>query len=421
MLDDLLKKVAVIGAAGKMGSGISLLLLQEMTRLAMDNLGEYTLYLIDTNQSALSGLKDYLHGQMTKYVERYYPGEDSIIVKAMEIIKIESAIESAKDAHLIFEAIIEDVEVKLKVLRQIGNKEAYYFSNTSSIPIYVLNEKAQLNHRLIGSHFYNPPAIQRLVEIIPETEGDFQLTDLTFELAHRMNKIVVESRDVAGFIGNGHFVREIMYATEKTGELSNEIPLINAIQAVNKVSQEFLIRPMGIFQLLDYVGIDVAKKILGIMRTYLKDDSFQDELIEKMNQQGIVGGQHSDGSQKDGFFKYDKGRIKGIYSLEAKQYVDLPKNGILGNLPEGHYSWKELVKDPEKDAKLKNYFEHLFQMKTFGGTFAQAFLMESQDIARKLVEDKVAHNMADVDKVLEYGFFHLYGPGSKVLTNGLYS
>lgn len=419
MLDDLLTKVAVIGAAGKMGSGISLLLLQEMTRLALVRPGEYTLYLIDTNQSALSGLRQYLHSQIIKHVDRHYDGDKSFIAKAMEIIQCESTIESAKNSHLIFEAIVEDVEIKSKVLKQIGNKEAYYFSNTSSIPIYVLNEKAQLNHRLIGCHFYNPPAIQRLVEIIPEREGDYRLTDLTFELAHRMNKIVVESRDVAGFIGNGHFVREILYATEQTRELSSEMPLINAIQDVNKVTQEYLIRPMGIFQLLDYVGIDVAKKILGIMRTYLEDDSFQDELIDKMNQQGILGGQHPDGSQKDGFFQYEKGRIKGIYSLEAKQYVDMPKNGILGKLPQGHHSWKELVKDPDKDAKLKNYFKHLFQEHTFGGRLAQAFLMETQDIARKLVEDKVAHDIRDVDKVLEYGFFHLYGPGSKVLTNGL--
>jgi len=419
VLDDLLMKVAVIGAAGKMGSGISLLLLKEMTRLAQERSGDYRLYLIDTNQSALIGLKDYLHGQITKYAERMHAAAKSFIAKAMEIIKIESTIESAKNVHLIFEAIIEDVEIKSKVLKQIGNKEAYYFSNTSSIPIYVLNEKAQLNHRLIGCHFYNPPAIQRLVEIIPEAEGDFQLTDLTFELAHRMNKIVVESRDVAGFIGNGHFVREILYATEKTHELSQEIPLINAIQAVNQITQEFLIRPMGIFQLLDYVGIDVAKKILLIMRTYLEEKSFEDDLIGKMNQQGVFGGQHSDGSQKNGFFEYEKGRIKGIYSLETKQYVDLPKNGILGKLPEGHHSWKELAKDPDKNAKLENYFKHLFEMKTFGGGLAQAFLMESQDIARKLVEDEVAHDVGDVDKVLEYGFFHLYGPGSKVLINGL--
>lgn len=415
-LDQLLTKVAVVGAAGKMGSGIALLLLQEMTRLSIAGQGNYTLYLIDTNKDALAGLEEYLHNQMTKFAEKNHAGEKIYVSRALEIIKTTSNLDNAKQAHLIFEAIIEDVDIKAKVLKDIGNKEAFYFSNTSSIPISVLNEKAHLNHRLIGCHFYNPPAIQRLVEVIPETQGDSRLTELTFELAARMHKIVVESRDVAGFIGNGQFVREILYASQIASGLAEEIPLVNALMAVNRVTQDFLIRPMGIFQLLDYVGIDVGKKILAIMRHYLEDNSFHDELIEEMVSEGILGGQFADGSQKDGFFQYEKGRIKAIYSLEDKTYVPLPTTDILGNLPEGHYSWKELMKDPDKDKRLLVYFKNLFGMESQGARLSQAFLMKSQEIARQLVADKVARDIEDVDIVMEKGFYHLYGPGSELLT-----
>jgi 3-hydroxyacyl-CoA dehydrogenase len=414
-LDQLLSNVAVIGAAGKMGSGIALVLLQEMTRLSIAGKGHYTLHLIDNNQSALEGLEDYLRTQMVKFAERNHGGDNTYVARAMEILKTEFKLDKAKEAHLVFEAIIEDVDIKAKVLKEIKNPQSYYFSNTSSIPIHVLNEKAQLDHRLIGCHFYNPPAIQRLVEIIPEQNGDPKLTELTLELANRMHKVVVESRDVAGFIGNGQFVREIVYANQLTQELSIEIPLTTVIASINRVTQEFLIRPMGIYQLLDYVGIDVAKKILAIMRTYLKDNAFQDALVEKMIQAGVLGGQHPDGSQKDGFFQYEKGRIKGIYSLEHNQYIDIPKTDWLGNVPEGHHPWKDLVKDPEKEAKLKVYLAHLFAQKSRGAELAQAYLINSKQIARKLVEDKVAKDLRDVDKVMEYGFYHLYGPGSDLI------
>ncbi len=414
-LDQLLSNVAVIGAAGKMGSGIALVLLQEMTRLSIAGKGHYTLHLIDTNQSALEGLEDYLRTQMVKFAERNHGGDNTYVARAMEILKTEVKLDKAKEAHLVFEAIIEDVDIKAKVLKEIKNPQAYYFSNTSSIPIQVLNEKAQLDHRLIGCHFYNPPAIQRLVEVIPDEKGDPKLTDLTLELANRMHKVVVESRDVAGFIGNGQFVREILYANQLSQQLSAEIPLTTVVASLNRVTQEFLIRPMGIYQLMDYVGIDVAKKILAIMRTYLKDNAFHDELVEKMIQAGVLGGQHPDGSQKDGFFQYEKGRIKGIYSLEHNHYIDIPKTDWLGDVPHGHYLWKDLVKDPDKDTKLKTYLTNLFAANTRGAALAQAYLINSKQIARKLVEDKVAKDLKDVDKVMECGFYHLYGPGSDLI------
>ena len=66
--------------------------------------------------------------------------------------------------------------------------------------------------------------------------------------------MVVPSNDVAGFIGNGHFMRDILYATREVEKLQKEFGFVEAIYAMNRISQDYLIRPMGIFQLIDYVG-----------------------------------------------------------------------------------------------------------------------------------------------------------------------
>lgn len=438
-LDEALKNVAVLGAAGKMGNGIALLLLQEMARLeaeATGNVGSGTfrLTLIDTNETGLIALKKYLRDQLLKYAEKnistlrkYYAQNaslvsneeiiDAFVLGGTDLIFFETDVEKAKNSTLIFEAIMEDADLKWRIFSQIdklAKYRPYYFTNTSSIPIKVLNEQAQLDNRIIGFHFYNPPYIQKLLEIIAPEGLNPQLKILAEELAERLKKTVVHSHDIAGFIGNGHFIREVLFACQKVRALAQEFTLPEAIWAINRVTLEWLIRPMGIFQLIDYVGIDVVQKICAIMRLYLKDESFHDELIDRMIAARVFGGQHPDGTQKDGFFQYDKHSIKGIYQLEEKKYIPLANltprlNAYLGELPTGHNSWKILHKEPQKEEKLRSYFQALFNDHSQGAELAQAFLLKSRNIAQHLVQSGVADRLEDINEVLINGFYHLYG------------
>ena len=289
-------------------------------------------------------------------------------------------------------------------------------SNTSSIPIHVLNEKAQLNNRIIGFHFYNPPAVQKLLEIITPQDTHPDLVKITAQLTKSLKKITVYSKDVAGFIGNGHMIREVAFACKKVEELSKDYPLPEAIYMVNRVTQDWLIRPMGIFQLIDYVGIDVCRHISGIMQDFLKDSSLNADLIDQMVKKGILGGQNPDGTQKDGFFSYDKHTPKGIYSQPKAKYISFDGtvwvsavNSVLGELPKEHQSWKTIQKGPQREQILKTYFENLYHQQTLGAQLAQAFLQNSHSIAHKLVQDGIATSVADVDTVLMNGFYHVYG------------
>lgn len=430
------KKVAVVGAAGKMGRGISLLILQEMARMEAEEIGivgsgKYGLFLVDTFGEGVFGLKKYLRPLITVFAEKninqlrgYYArnqklvsnGEiiESFVEGSMDLLQLSTEISTVRNSKLVFEAIHEDTQAKTDLYNLLKEHapEAYYFSNTSSIPIRFLNDQCKLNNRIIGCHFYNPPHIQKLIEIIPANGKESPLFTLTQEICHLLKKTIVVSNDIAGFIGNGHFIREVRFACKKAEELAKKSSLPEAISLLNFVSQEFLIRPMGIFQLIDYIGIDICQKIIEIMRKFLPDPTLVSHLIDSMIEGGIKGGQNSDGTQKNGFFQYEGLKPTAIYSLKESRYIPQKPEWLtqLGHLPSHHIPWKTLHKNKDRKVQLTEYFHQLFQMKTLGSQLSLEWLKESQQIAEKLVADGVAKSMKDVTTVLENGFFHLYGP-----------
>ena len=172
---------------------------------------------------------------------------------------------------------------------------------------------------------------------------------------------------------------------------------------------------MGIFQLIDYVGIDVCQYIMKVMAPHVKDEKIHSPLLDKFMEIGVKGGQNHDGSQKDGFLKYEKGKVTGIYDPDKKQYVAVADIAAkcderLGALPKSIVPWKAVVGNPKKEEIFKNYFAELATMNTLGAKLAKEYAKRSKEIGQKLVSDKVAFSEKDVNTVLLTGFFHAYGP-----------
>jgi len=437
-LSSRLENVAVLGAAGKMGSGIALLLAQEMARLKLAKGCEqcYVLHLVDVDETALTGLLSYLRAQLTKlgeksivalrdgYADRADLVENGEIINAfvengLSVCRPTTSLDAIAGSTLVFEAIIEDKKIKLEVLKKVDAlcPDAYYLTNTSSIPIGTVDKGVPLNGRIIGYHFYNPPAVQKLLELISPKGVKPELVELGQELAKRLRKKVFLANDIAGFIGNGHFMRDILHATSEVKRLSAEHGETESIYLMNKVSQDLMIRPMGIFQLCDYVGIDVCRFIMNVMTEHIDGETLQDDLLDRMAAAGVMGGQNSDGSQKNGFLHYAGGRPTGIYSLERGGYVmfaddDWAKNldAKLGAVPEGHAAWRALLMDAKKGEKLTAYFKNLAESDEPGANLAKAYLVRAREIGEKLVSDGVANSVDDVNGVMMNGFYHLYGP-----------
>ena len=433
-----LENVTVLGAAGKMGSGILLLTAVEMADISLkseNHSKQFVLYAVDISQKGLSGLMKYLKAQIQRIAEKktvilrkMYQNKENLIENAeiieqyifdvMNIVRPVTTFESAYESNLIFEAINEDVDLKVKLLSQINENNPnspWFFTNTSSIPIHELDEKAGLQGRILGFHFYNPPAVQKLVELIVTDKTISELKEFAHLYAKNLRKIIVPSNDFAGFIGNGHFMRDALHGISEAERLSNEIPFVEAVYMMNKVSQDFLVRPMGIFQLIDYVGIDVCQFIMKVMNPHLPDEDLFSPLLDKMLSLGIKGGQNPDGSQKDGFLKYEKGRPIGIFDPNKKDYVPIAGfmnkcDEKLGNLPESSKPWKAIINNPAKSQMLENYFRDLKSMKTMGAGLARRYVAHSREIGLKLIADQVAQNEDDVNTVLLTGFYHVYGP-----------
>jgi 3-hydroxyacyl-CoA dehydrogenase len=335
----------------------------------------------------------------------------------LNIVRPTTVLESAYQSTLIFEAILEKPELKVKLFSQINeNSETspWIFSNTSSIPIHELDQKANLGGRILGFHFYNPPAVQKLAEIIKAETTLDELVDFAYSYAKNLRKTVVPSNDVAGFVGNGHFLRDILHGISEVQRLAQSMPFVEALYMVNKVSQEFLIRPMGIFQLIDYVGLDVCQSIMAIINARLEENLYN-ELLDQWIARGVRGGQYADGSQKDGFFKYEKGRPTAAYDPATQKYVPISQfqaecEKKLGPLPESAFPWKTLISEPDKTELLAAYFKELNAMDTLGADLAKRYGKRSKEIGLKLVADHVAHSEEDVNTVLLTGFYHVYGP-----------
>jgi 3-hydroxyacyl-CoA dehydrogenase len=437
--DERLQNVSVLGAAGKMGSGILLLTAVEMADLSLkpENKGKtFCLNAIDVSPQGLAGLMKYLKDQVTKVAEKktvllkqlYADREDLIenedvineyVFDVLNIVRPVTTIESAYQSNLVFEAIIENLDLKNKLFSQINQNnpnKPWFFTNTSSIPIHILNEGAKLDGRIIGFHFYNPPAVQRLAELISIKENPSEMIEFAKTYAKNLKKVVVPSNDKAGFIGNGHFMRDALHGIHEVEKLAKEMPFVEAVYIVNKVSQDFLVRPMGIFQLIDYVGIDVVRFIMQVMNPHLPDENLHSKLLDKLFDMGVKGGQNSDGSQKDGFLKYQKGKPVAIYDPGTKGYADIATfqekcDERLGVMPASWKPWKVInFTRSGKDALLETYFVELAGMNTPGAQLAKKYHLRSNEIGNYLVASDVANNAEDVNTVMLTGFFHAYGP-----------
>jgi 3-hydroxyacyl-CoA dehydrogenase len=433
-----LQNVTVLGAAGKMGSGILLLTAVEMAGLKLkpENKDKtFVLNAMDVSPEGLAGLMQYLRAQVLKIAEKktvalrkvYADRQDLIenediirefVFDVMSIVRTTTRLEAAYESNIVFEAVAENKDLKIKLFKQIDQNnpnKPWYFTNTSSVPINLLDEGAALGGRILGFHFYNPPAVQRLVELIVTEKTDKEMHEFAIEYAKNLGKVVVPSNDFAGFIGNGHFMRDALHGIQTAQKLAEEMPLPEAVYMVNKVTQDFLIRPMGIFQLIDYVGIDVVSFIMEVMNPYLPDEELHNALLDKMMDFGVKGGQFSDGSQKNGFLSYEKGRPVGIYDPAKKDYVNITDfqekcDALLGPAPSSVIPWKKAVRAKDKDATFGPIFAELRTMENIGAKLALEYGKRSNEIGKHLVNSGVAHNDEDVNTVLLTGFFHAYGP-----------
>ena len=183
-------------------------------------------------------------------------------------IKPTTNVADLRDCDLIVEAIVENVEIKTKLFRELDDllaPHAIICTNTSSLCVIELAAKTKRPNRVAGLHFFNPVPIMKLVEVVKTIATTQDVIDDLFAFAKTLGKEPILAQDTPGFVVNRLLIPYLLYAIRcLEGGLASK-------EDIDKGMKLGCGYPMGPFELLDFVGLDTTYYIAEIMFDEFKD------------------------------------------------------------------------------------------------------------------------------------------------------
>jgi enoyl-CoA hydratase/3-hydroxyacyl-CoA dehydrogenase len=310
-----INKITVLGS-GIMGHGIA----------QISAMAGYDVALRDIEKSFLDKAMEKIKWSLDKLVEKQKLSQteaDKVFARITPVVDLEQAL---KGTDLLIEAVPEDMSLKRKVYAEVDSfaeSKTLYASNTSTLPITEMAALTSRPQRFVGLHFFNPPQLMPLVEVIPGGKTNQPVIDMAIGLVQKLGKQpVLCKKDVAGFIVNRIFiplVHEAVYCQER-----DNVPMTTIDSAV-KFKLSF---PMGIFELADYTGLDVIHKATVEMHSRDKKVIRPHPQIKQLFDEKNLG-------QKSGrgFFEYkgDKYERINLTEQEAEKYNATALIGVAAN------------------------------------------------------------------------------------------
>jgi 3-hydroxybutyryl-CoA dehydrogenase len=241
-----MKNIGVIGA-GAMGSGIA----------QVASKAGHLVFIYDNNPEMLEKSKNDLKNQLEKGIEKgKISGEEAKTI--IHNIKYVQELKQLSECNLVIEAIIENLEIKQKVFKELEmhlSSEAILASNTSSLSLTSIAAACAKPERVIGIHFFNPAHIMPLVEIIPAIQTEESLVPQIKQLIQDWGKVPVIAKDTPGFIVNRvartFYSESIKIAEEGMADFAT----------IDWALKTFGGFKMGPFELMDFIGNDVNYKV----------------------------------------------------------------------------------------------------------------------------------------------------------------
>lgn len=269
------KTVGVVGA-GQMGNGITQVIASKNVKV----------WMLDVSQEALDRGMKTIAGSCDRLIKK----EKMTEAQKNELLSMITAttnMQDLKDCDLVIEAATENLDLKLKIFKQLDEAvkpEALLCSNTSSISITKIAGATKRPSQVAGMHFMNPVPLMALVEGI----RGLQTSDSTFsavkEFAGYLDKIFIEGRDMPGFIVNRilmPMINEACYA------LYENIADVEGIDQAMKLGTN---QPMGPLTLADFIGLDTCLAIMEVLHDGLGDTKYRPcPLLVKYVEAGWLG------------------------------------------------------------------------------------------------------------------------------------
>jgi enoyl-CoA hydratase/3-hydroxyacyl-CoA dehydrogenase len=300
-----LKKAAIVGS-GAMGHGIAELLA----------IAGYQVVMIDINDEVLQKGKEKIKWSLEKFVEKKRIRKEDADAALARISTTTSYEQAGKDIDLAIEAVTENMDLKKKVfsaLDSVAPPNAILASNTSTLSITEMGKATKRPDKVAGMHFFNPPIMMALIEVIKGDSTSQETINTLAELAKKLGKTpIVVRKDVRGFIVNrvlGAVFNEAFWAYQR------KEATMEGIDASVKYTGGF---PMGWFELADFVGLDIAYDVGNILyQAYGERFKPCAEVIDPLIKEKKFG-------QKTGvgFYDWTKGRPRIPFNLLDEYDVD---------------------------------------------------------------------------------------------------
>jgi 3-hydroxybutyryl-CoA dehydrogenase len=284
-----MRKIGVLGA-GTMGGGIAQLCAQSGFDVVMRDV---------TNELVEKGIKNIdrgLNGLVTK--GKITEGDKKSILS-----RIKGTVEMSdlKDVDYVVEAVFENIDIKkdlFKKLDELTRPEIILSTNTSSLSITEIASVTKRPEKIIGMHFFNPPQIMRLVELVKGFSTSDETVFVGKNLAEKLGKeTIVVKKDVAGFVVNRLMTPYLIEAIRLYEEG------IASLEDIDKGAKLGLNYPMGPFELMDFSGNDIAFYVNSVLQRELNPEfrylvPYTLKILIKAGRLGRKTG--------EGWYKYEK-------------------------------------------------------------------------------------------------------------------
>ena len=285
-----MKNVAVIGA-GAMGNGIAHTFAQF----------DYKVQLIDISEQSLKKGITTISRNLDRMVAKEKISEEDKQRTLNNITTYTNLEEGVEYASLVVEAATENLELKLKIFRDLEKfcpDDTILATNTSSISITQIASVTSRPEMVIGMHFMNPVPVMKLIEIIKGYNTSQETFEIVQKISEKLNKTPVKVNDYPGFVANRILMPMLNEAIET---FYNGVAGVKEIDTVMKLG---MAHPMGPLQLADFIGLDVCLSILNVMYDGFKNPKYAPcPLLVNMVTAGKLGVKSG-----EGFYDYSESR-----------------------------------------------------------------------------------------------------------------
>jgi 3-hydroxybutyryl-CoA dehydrogenase len=281
--------IGVVGA-GTMGAGIA----------QIAALGGYETRLYDPIPAALESGLEKLNAALTKGVAKGLWNEAEADAASGRAGGAHSLADLA-ECDLVVEAAPENLSLKRELfaaLAEACGPNTILASNTSSLPVTAIAALVPHRERVVGMHFFNPPALMKLVEVVATDEAATEALNATTEVGRRMGRTPIRAKDSPGFIAN-RLARP--FTLESLRMLADSVADAEAIDRVCRIGGGFR---MGPFELIDLIGLDVN---LSVARSFYTQGGEPERWRPSPIQEGLVSEERLGRKSGHGFYEYSDG------------------------------------------------------------------------------------------------------------------